>query len=125
MEPAGRHEYMKASRILRRASALVRRGWIQGDVAADADWCTCDPEDPAAVRWCAVGALQAANDTRPYPGNVLLEMLLEAHVGDAGKWNDTEGRTAAEVAAVMAAVADASNGWDIRQGLGRKLLASP
>lgn len=116
---------MRASRILRRAAELVRRGWIQGDIAADADWCTCDPEDPAAVRWCAVGAMQAANDARPYVSSVLLELLLEAHVGDAGEWNDAEDRTADEVAAVMATVADASNGWDIWQGLGQKLLAAP
>ncbi len=125
MEPRNRHEYVRASRILRQAAALVRRGWAQDDVALDADGCTCDPEDPAAVRWCAVGAVDAANDTRPYVSNVLLELLLEAHVGDAGKWNDAEGRTADEVAAVMVAVADASNGWDIWQGLGRKRLASP
>lgn len=116
---------MRASRILRRAAELVRRGWIQGDIAADADWCTCDPEDPEAVRWCAVGAMQAANDARPYVSSVLLELLLEAHIGDAGEWNDAEDRTADEVAAVLTTVADASNGWDIWQGLGRKRLASP
>ena len=110
---------------MRRAAGLVRCGWIQGDVAADADWCTCDPSDPAAVRWCAVGAMDAANDTRPYADNVLLEMLLEAHVGDAGERNDTEGRTSSEVAAVMEAAAAASNGWDIWQGLGRKRLTAP
>lgn len=125
MKPSGGSEYVEARRILRKAAAFIRSGWIQGDIAADADWCTCDPEDQAAVRWCAVGAMQAANDTRPHVSNVLLELLLEAHVGDAGKWNDAEGRTADEVAAVMAAVADASNGWDIWQGLGRKRLASP
>ncbi|WP_423927681.1 DUF6197 family protein [Candidatus Palauibacter sp.] len=125
MELTTRHEYLKACRILRRAAGFVRSGWIQGDAAADADWCTCDPADPAAVTWCAVGAIEAANDTRPYADNVLMEMLLEAHVGDAGKWNDTEGRTASEVAAVMEAAADASNGWGVWQGLGRKLLEAP
>lgn len=125
MKPNGRSEYVEARRIIRNAAALVRRGWIQGDIAADADWCTCDPEDQAAVRWCAVGAMYAANDTRPYVSTARLELLLEAHIGDAGKWNDAEGRTADEVAAVMAAVADASNGWDIWRGLDRKRLPCP
>lgn len=127
MEPRSRYEYARVRRIMRRAAGLVRRGWIQGDAAADADWCSCDSADPAAVRWCAAGALEAANahDTGPSVDNPLLEKLLEAHVGDVGEWNDTERRTASEVAAVLEAVAAASNGWDIWQGLGRKLLAAP
>ena len=125
MEPRSRYEYTRARRIVQRAAGLVRRGWIQDDIAADADWCSCDPDDPAAVRWCAVGATMAANDTVPYVDGYSLEWLLDAHVGDAGEWNDTERRTASEVAAVLEAVAAASNGWDIWQGLGRKLLAAP
>jgi hypothetical protein len=47
--------------LLIRARGLVERGWCRGISALDSDGATIEPQDEAAVCWCAYGALIAAS----------------------------------------------------------------
>ncbi len=77
---------------LKRARALVARGWTQGVYARDANNNQASPCGKKACKWCASGALLAVG------------LKLGAHweptpVNGHGvtSWNDVPGRTQAEV----------------------------
>jgi hypothetical protein len=44
---------------LKNARARIMCGWTRGMSACDAEGTCVSPDDPSAVRWCAVGALDA------------------------------------------------------------------
>lgn len=78
--------------VLRRARALVKRGWCQGHFAETADGRPCGRKADNAVKWCAFGAILAAGGGAA-PG-ALRQVLPERSITS---WNDTVGRTRAHV----------------------------
>lgn len=56
--------------IIEGAAARLQIGWTQVNLAEDADGERCDPGDPDAVAWCALGAVQAAADALGYEDDV-------------------------------------------------------
>lgn len=45
--------------VLKRARAMIVRGWCQGTYACDADGVRVQPNSDMACRWCAAGAVRA------------------------------------------------------------------
>ena len=89
---------MQPEQLLARAAELVRAGWVQGDLAVDAEGRPALPWSGEAARWSARGALQAAwGGSRSGPELDRALLALAAVVGDVDAWNDTKGRTAADV----------------------------
>ena len=72
--------------------------WTKGAAARDARGRDVHPLDPAAVRWCALGALQVASDgvgERYHAAVVrLLEVRDGAGIDTIPSLNDTGGRAA-------------------------------
>ena len=94
---------------LRRARALIDRGWAQGEYVAEAflsDVIAGDYNGPCHV--CATGAIGVAVGDYPdaYAAEELVNKLADAigverNIGAIEVWNDTEGRTQAEVLAAF------------------------
>ncbi len=98
---------MTTVEILRAARELVARGWTQGTPARDTSGDCVSPRSPAAVCWCALGAIAASSGTPAWavPPEVRSALAL-ALPGDWGKcriamWNDHPLRTQAEAVAVF------------------------
>lgn len=88
---------------LLRAAALVRKGWTQEAFARDSAGNQVPPDNENACKWCAVGAIEAANMN---PGNVekalkLFRSHLPAEHNSAVEFNDAPERTAEQVADLM------------------------
>ena len=80
---------------LRQARALVAQGWTQGIMARDSNGRYVDPEDPRAAAWCLLGAVERAAG-----GNMELYTLIVLYylgITSPGEWNDSYGRTQADV----------------------------
>lgn len=97
---------MKPSEVLAKAADLIEPEgrWTQSAAARDSQGTWVTSRDPRAVCWCAIGALNRAGD------DLVLSSVAAGFVrdliGDAvGSWNDTKGRTQAEV---VKALRDAS-----------------
>lgn len=91
---------------------IETHGWTRGYAAVDANNKRVDPRDPAACKFCILGAL-----TRAYQTSVELEQLKKLGTHLAGKpfeelnwygvgdvvaqWNDAEGRTKEEVVSLL------------------------
>lgn len=81
--------------ILIRARALVARGWTQRTNARDETGRPTDPRGPDAVCWCLSGAVhRVAPDAARHAYQLLCKALDSPWAVD---WNDTPGRTQAEV----------------------------
>ena len=94
--------------IWREARALLAQGWCQCDYAQRADGRAVWVDDPTAVRWCLVGAILRARQSRWVP---LVSLTVPSgrrrRWQDAQSWNDASGRTQAQVlAAVDARIAE-------------------
>lgn len=50
-----------AASVLTRAMAKIEKGWTKGVLAADKAGQDVDPRSRRAVRWCALGAVDAAD----------------------------------------------------------------
>jgi hypothetical protein len=102
---------MRVSEVLRKAKALVERGWCQ---AADAlnragDNCECSAED--AVPWCAYGAIRRVHENTGEADRSVLALVAAIpgvgedfpleRVTSLTRWNDTPGRTKGEVLALF------------------------
>ena len=92
---------MKMLDGLRRARALVERGWTKGEPARNAAGEGCHPSSQHAVEWSAFGAIYA---TVPTYADYLaacarLQDLIGASPEDLNLslWNDAPGRTQADV----------------------------
>ena len=96
--------------ILRDARALVVRGWTQYTAARDAEGLIIFSDHPTATCWCLSAAIAVAfskGGTHPYAREQHLDLLLtfSAEIGRPADilwssietWNDTEGRTQADV----------------------------
>jgi len=93
-------ELRKTRELRERAAALIEtRGWYQGDYV--------EPGTTGQGRVCAIGAIYLAAGYRPtsihapsHVGRTIEE--LEKKLGRAlSVWNDTSGRTKAEVLALL------------------------
>ena len=108
--------------VLRRASELVRSGWCQGNGARRRNRHVCDPISPAAVKWCAWGAIfRAVTEMVPESLNfevrnramkVILDIVWpEDHLNGVPRygglptqvmsWNDSDGMTKGQVIAAL------------------------
>lgn len=82
---------------LREALGFVGRGWTQGASARTtsgaADW----PRSPMAVCWCADGAICATGCSLPEQFAALAALGRVTDSYSIIYWNDTPGRTQADV----------------------------
>lgn len=95
----------RAVEILKGARERIAHGWTQQAAARGENGGHIDARDPSAVRWCLTGALHAAADGCACPA--LLRFLGFTERGEIAPhyeilpWNDTPGRTQAEVLAKL------------------------
>lgn len=94
--------------ILRKARGLVvEKGWTQGAAARDHGDRVVDTNDPAAVCYCAFGALLAASHLSGHDAACFIEGRLLPPNSMAGalrpiaQFNDTPGRTKEEILALF------------------------
>ncbi len=78
---------------LRAARERIVRGWTQGVLARNAKGGWVEPYDEDAVCWCAVGALLADGDVELQGDDRQVDGIYII------VWNDTPGRTQADVIA--------------------------
>ncbi|HEX7355286.1 MAG TPA: hypothetical protein VF288_10690 [Mycobacteriales bacterium] len=88
------------------ARALVERGWCRGYAAVTAEGVDCDPRDPRAVRWTAIGALPVAD--RSPDRSEWMECVTFLRRGarlsptaDFGAWNNDPRTTRPDVLAAF------------------------
>ncbi len=74
--------------LLALAAAYIDAGWTQKAYARRQDGTACDSVSLDAVCWCLIGALNAAINTRPIGGLVLLDVLSEVVKGNLVTFND-------------------------------------
>lgn len=90
--------------ILKRARALVERGWCQGTYSRD-ERGVASLSKSQDCSWCSVGALDTAAGSDSDKYLAAYDELATAITpgGDVGvvKWNDAPGRTQAEVLAMF------------------------
>ena len=97
----------QVSKVLRAARELLAGGWCQKHLARTDDGSPVDYRDGAATAFCLLGACgrAALNPSDSNPDPLLMEAIGDAlrHTvsGYAVDWNDTPGRTQAEVLAVI------------------------
>ncbi len=101
--------------VLRRARALVARGWTQQCFARTANGWPADPRSSLAQEWCMFGALEAAGADQ-YFDYSSLKIIGDIDWNDApgrrqavADWNDVPGRTQAEVLAAFDAAIEAAS----------------
>ncbi len=80
---------MTVIQVLRRARALVAKGWTRRVWARDSGWRGVDPASKKACQWCADGALHASA-----PTPALYEKAAAALTAVVGgvfpPWNDAQ-----------------------------------
>jgi hypothetical protein len=96
-----------AREILTSARALIRRPecWTRGALARDAHGGPVGATAPAAVQWCAVGAVLRASETAPYAAveHAIHALAMAAHGDSDAEWitvsvyNDSHGTSHADV----------------------------
>lgn len=95
--------------VLLEAARIIERGWTQRATARDFAGREVEASSPAATCWCACGAIDRAIESlglRDVPD--LYEAATDLAGGDQRiiRVNDTEGRTAGDIAAWLRHVAD-------------------
>jgi len=98
--------------ILLRARELVAAGWTQGESARDAGGKKISPFSYKAVCFCALGATHRAEEELGATTAIWDSAIRKLHPftekWNVAGWNDTPGRTQADVlAAFDAAIAEA------------------
>ena len=111
MKPLTRKELDHLSNggdVLRHAADLIEKGWCQYEYAVTAEGKTVRVLHPRAAKWCAMGAIENAQDeytTPPVAAVKLAKAIGEAPAETAADtitlWNDAYGRTQAEVVAKL------------------------
>ncbi len=105
---------MTPQEVCRATADLLERpgAWIQAAYAHDAEGREIDPRAPSAVCWCLAGGLDAVSPIgsyAPWAARKLVAVALGIPPDRAYRntaWNDEEGRTAAEVVAVLRRAAE-------------------
>ena len=88
--------------MLKRARALVKRGWCQDVLARDKRGIRCNEKDVFATSWCVVGATYRACSNRFGPSDDAWSALTAAaRTHDLAGWNDRTGRKQADVVALF------------------------
>ena len=91
---------MTTLEVLKAARAKIEKGWTQGAMARDKNGVALSCSDQDAACWCVMGATMAV--THDIPTTNAAIGFLRLAVGDfAPRWNDTPGRTQAEVLAAF------------------------
>lgn len=96
---------------LKEVRALLARGWCQGTSARNIRGFSVSEQASTAVAWCVAGACYRicdnwmANWIVPAIGAV----VRERGFGSFSAWNDAEGRTQAEVLALLDEVIDTAD----------------
>jgi hypothetical protein len=95
-------------KIDRRITKLLNggRAWCQGHMAITNNGRDCSPIDRAAVAWCLSGALHKIFRTSraQYKASDRIWLAIKLRVGQQHtipSWNDTTGRTWAEIESVL------------------------
>lgn len=89
---------------LRKARALVEKGWTQRAMARDESRRRVNAVDPTACRWCAVGSVVSVTAARFDARYAKLIYAVKHAAGAAftlASWNDAPCRTQAEVLAAF------------------------
>lgn len=91
--------------LLKAAEFLTDERWTQGDLSRDAQGNEVYHDSPDACRWCANGALRKVTDDDEQEYSeaeaYLLDVVQAAGFGAVEDWNDAQGRTAAQVRAML------------------------
>ena len=84
------------------ARALIEKGWTQGYLAANPKGKQVPPEDPEACAFCMIGAMVRASHDSEVSLNELRRAKTQLHgFGSLADFNDTTGRTKAEILEVF------------------------
>jgi hypothetical protein len=87
--------------VLTNARALVQRGWCKAALARGPDGSKTSWNDPAAVAWCAVGAVQRVSECTHWgPALTLLARAANTRT-PVPIWNDEDHRTKKQVLAAF------------------------
>lgn len=93
---------MTTLEILRRGRERVAKGWCQKAQARDADGFSSNADSPSAAQWCAIGAI--VDEADESGARLEAQRALRGALGRSRltyyavvEWNDTPGRTQAEV----------------------------
>lgn len=89
----------QVANILRKAAALVRKGWCKGSPARDSLGLVVGPLDEDAVEFCAIGAIQRVCRALTADGAWEARRALREVIGmEIAPWNDGIARDAEQVA---------------------------
>lgn len=99
---------MNSVDVLDGAINLVKRGWIQGNLAADAEGKAAPPSSEKACSWCLVGSILKAANVPDSPDWTLLNAgreivdsvtAIQRTIRQVSllEWNDAEGREQQDV----------------------------
>lgn len=89
------------SKRKRKAIDYIRKGWTQGFSARNREGCGVDPKSSCAVKWCALGAISAAYQSRHKWADALTKLEVAVGTKGIGAWNDDPKRTKSEVLAAF------------------------
>jgi hypothetical protein len=93
--------------VYRRAADIVRAGWCQTAHALTAQGTFASWRNPKAVAFCMLAAiLKATKEQIGDDEGDLVYGYAPFYENEAIRWNDAEGRTAAEVAVILEWKAD-------------------
>ena len=90
---------MTTLEVLKAARAKIEKGWTQGTMARDKNGVAVSSDDKDATCWCALGAVLAVR--REEWVNAVPFVRDAVGGGELLVWNDTPGRTQAEVLAAF------------------------
>lgn len=80
--------------------------WITGSLAHDEAGDSIMPENERAICWCMRGAIERVVGGDLDEDSPLWAAVMRATSGHPESWNDTDGRTQAEVVAALRKAAD-------------------
>ena len=94
--------------VLKRARALVKRGWCQGALSRDKSGIHCGEMDPHAKCWCVLGATYRATGSFDVCDDVWNALEKVARTRDLAGWNDRDRRTQSQAVSLFTkAIAEA------------------
>lgn len=92
---------MTTVEALRKARALIKKGWCQGFFAQTSDGEEVDANDRRARKWCASGAVFAQKGHGRIVGDALSVLSRVVETSSISDWNDAPVRTKREVLAAF------------------------
>ena len=92
---------MKTKEILKGARGRIEQGWCQKASARDAQGTRVLAMCSSAVKWCAIGAIDAEMQHEDGYHNPISTIARVAGTDNVAQWNDSPDRTQEEVLAVF------------------------